>query len=150
MIIEIRYQINDTYEEIYFFEISATSINYNGIYFSTRDNVNDIWGYDWDKYYSSQEEFEVNKLRELAHLDSYDSDDMLHESDYAREYSKIRDKYNPVCQQTNNGLTRLSGVFSNNLWNKHPPKLSKENLKELIKVQVNTIIEKEFIKIKDY
>lgn len=147
MRIQIRHQINDTYEEIYFFDIISKSINYNGIYFSARNDVNDIWGYDWKEYYKSQEKFEIQKLRELANLDEYDSNDMLLESNYSNEYNIIYKKYNPILNKTNNGTTYLTGLFSNNIWKQCPPKIFKEHLKELIQKEINKVLDSEFNKI---
>jgi hypothetical protein len=140
--IKIRHQISETQEEIYFFELENCLINYNCIYYSSRDSKDDIWGYDWSKYYSSQRDFEIGKLKELAFLDEDTDPSWLYESDYANEYRRVLDKYNPVCNKTKDGITRLTGVSGRYLWKRHTPKLTKEEIRKVIKEEINKIIDK--------
>jgi hypothetical protein len=146
MKIEIRHQISDTYEEIYGFEIGTTYIKYNTVWISRRNSVNDVWGYDWSKYYKSQERFEIEKLREKEKLDKYDADDMLYETDSRNEFEKICKKYNPIMNKTDSEEPLLGGCYSNSLMKNHPPKIEPQQLKELIKKKVLSIIEKSEIK----
>jgi hypothetical protein len=146
MKIEIRHQISDTYEEIYGFEIETTYIKYNTVWISRRNSINDVWGYDWSKYYKSQEEFEIKKLRVKEYLDEYDGDDMLYETNSYREYEEICKKYNPIMNYNSDGESLLSGCYSNSLIKDYPPKIDPQELKELIKKEVLSIIEKLEIK----
>lgn len=146
MKIEIRHQISDTYEEIYGFDIGTTYIKYNSVWISRRNSINDIWGYDWSEYYKSQQEFEINKLREKEELGRYDCDDMLCETDSRNEYNNIYKKYNPIMNKTDEGKPLLGGCYSNSLMKDHPPKIELHQLKELIKKEVLSIIEKSEIK----
>lgn len=146
MKIKIRYQISDTYEEIYGFDIEEKRIRYNSIDFSRRNSINDVWGYDWYEHYAKQRESEIKILKDKEYLDTTDCDYELLDTLSAKEFSDICDKYNPVMNRTNDGKSFLSGISYDYLMIDNPPKIELSQLKELIKKEVLYMIEKSEIR----
>lgn len=112
----IRYHLSETSEEVYVFTLEFNYIKYESIWFSNRDDKDDIWGYDW------RSTFNDKRADELIELDKYE--DEISEEEYAKRENEIRDKYNPCCSKTKLGLPRLTGRSGGgSMWKDHPPKL---------------------------
>jgi hypothetical protein len=119
---EIRYQISDLEEEIYFFDVNE-SIAYTGFLSSIRNSINDPFGYDWSEHYREAKSQEIKALEDAFGDEIFDYDHPYH-----NEAQKVYDTYNP----TMHGL--LWGVTSCNIAKEYPLKISKEMV-------INTLIE---------
>lgn len=103
MNIEIRHQISETSEEVYFFTID-NSINYRGVYFSNRD-PHTTFGYDWSEKYKLDREKEIKTLKEKYSEHEY----YEYNYEFEKKLQEIKDAYNPILHKTNNGKPYLYG-----------------------------------------
>lgn len=145
--ISIHHKIDETSKEIYEFErTSSNTWDYVGIYFSHRNDEDDVWGDEWGKFYEDLKILEKDRIAESFGYSGHS--EMLDGFDYySYEYDKLREidtKYNPICQKTKHGKTYYSGMS----WgcntkdkdrSKYIPKISKEEIKEEILRQTSKI-----------
>lgn len=135
--ISIPYIINNTSKEIY--EFKQTTINrweYVGIYYSNRNDENDVWGDEWNKFYAEKMEEEIQAVVLANGFEDFS--DMMENtcscSFSDREISLIRRKYSPSIQKTQDGRLYYSGIY----WGlgrskgKPAPKMSEKKISEEI------------------
>jgi len=104
MNVKIEYKESDKRMFIYDFEVfSNFEIDHVGTMISCRNGKGDVWGHLWGKKYKKDLEAELLGLAESN--PNVDEDD-LWELYY---YDKVRDKYNPVCNKTDDGMSYYSG-----------------------------------------
>lgn len=143
--ISIHHIIDETSKEIYEFEkTSSNTWEYVGIYFSHRNDKNDVWGDQWDKFYESHRIFNYDEIAKS--LGYNDHTEIFDECDYhSYECDKLREidtKYNPTCQKTKNFKTYYYGIYwgygSKERLN-YPPKITEEQVKQEILKQTSKI-----------
>lgn len=145
--IKIQHQVSDTSIEIYQFQnIGDNTWKYAGIYFSNRNDNNDVWGHNWDKSKKIQSQKEKDLLA-LAIKFGYETfDEAIDCEPEGQSFDEwaaiIRRKYNPCCQKTKDGRAYYSGMF----WGygdrkgEHEPKLSQQQIKIEILDQISRIL----------
>lgn len=139
MKITIRNKVSETYEEIYEFKLGST-LEYQSIIFSRREDSNDIWGYDWARHYFDDEALDIKNLRKYYNVNDIDDHFYLLENNcnYNKRYKDIINKYNPVHNKID-GKSRLSAIYGSgmgSMWIRHPPKIPKNKLIKLIKAKI--------------
>ena len=115
---EIRHQISELEEEIYFFEVYSDLIIYRAFYLSERTSPNEPFGYDWETYYAKDMNLELDALEKKFGYSIHEWGDPNNHL-----IKEVEDKYNPVVH----GL--LSGICSGNVAKQHPLKISEQDIK---------------------
>jgi len=109
MKIEIIYEISPTYREIYEFEICMKRVKYVGIYYSRRNDEDDLWGDLWSATHKEKRTAE-EKVVEDKHENYCSCEYCRYCRDFDQEMAKIRIKYNPIENKTKEGKPYYSGT----------------------------------------
>lgn len=135
---EITYQISETEREIYELNLLEGYIVFTGIFYSARNDENDVWGDEWNTYYANTQQklyAELNREDEETHLD-----DFIYES----KRKSIQEKYNPCYHKTIHGKTYYHGEYfagNSESEDRPKPKMSKEEIRDNITMQLKTMVE---------
>lgn len=138
MRVEIQHIVDERTKEIYHFEKHGSVWKYVGIYFSRRNDENDIWGDEWTKRFHDQKMEELNFWAQSKGYEDYYSIGWTDLDAWTDkwEIDEIRNKYNPVCQSTKHGEPYYSGQYGGEL---PKPKISVDQIKIEILKQVSKI-----------
>jgi hypothetical protein len=135
---KIIYQISEIEREIYEFHLHDEYIVFTGIYYSARNDEDDVWGDEWDSYYNDAKEKEYEILD--REFDETDLNDFIYES----KINNISHRYNPCANKTIHGKTYYHGdYFAGNSESKDrpKPKISEEEIRNNIAMQLKTMVE---------
>jgi hypothetical protein len=133
MTIKLINQISETKRELFVFEVSGYSIQYEGYALSHRDDKDDIWADEYQEKFKEERDALNIKIR-TAH----DEDDGSYEDEeLIRKLGREFDQYNPCLVKTKAGESKYYSVYGRNL-PKYP--WVEEAIRDLIAAKVNTLI----------
>ncbi|MHA2047742.1 MAG: hypothetical protein ACW99G_23410 [Candidatus Thorarchaeota archaeon] len=136
MDIKIEHIIDETSKEIYKFRECGDSWDYVGIFYSHRDDADDVWGDEWSEHYADKRSEELNAVAESLGLESTSEMCGWDWDTHGHHFEEVKRKYNPVCQKTKHGKTRYSGSHGGR--RDHPtPKISVDEIKAEILKQIS-------------
>jgi hypothetical protein len=163
MNVEVEHIIDDTSKEIYIFKSSGNNCwEYKGIKFSNRSNKREKWGEDWGKVQLKRDLNRLGRKFLRKHeeesipdiLKKYNSIAEAVQDEYVgrceslfaldNEIERLRRKWNPVCNKTRQGETRLHGLFFGRPISTKSflrPKLSEKILIDKIKKEITKNVE---------
>lgn len=123
MTIKVKHTISDTEREIYVFEDCSDCFRYMGIYYSRRNDANDLFGDEWEEFYKEERE------KALKEFEDYDDDYYNFNTEIEKKIKEIKNKYNPIVNKTKFGKPYYSGQYGGKL---PAPKLTEQEIKDKI------------------